>query len=222
MLKLWNSNTKSQVSSRRFFMYCPCLYGLKASPVRLKKKDTEDHKLLPANQQLLLWNLTWSRLMLVLILRSELSVTLSSTVRWSLLWRSAWGSLRGLTARLHLVIPRRAGPQSCGWLTSCRDIQLLNPIQSEIPELRIICRENRPVDTEWGWFLHHTIKVCRALWWWLTSPGKYSSLLQGFLCPAEVLSLDAGVTSGPGGVQKNTFKLLKFQNRHFHPAITKM
>lgn len=38
MLKLWNSNTKSQVSSRRFFMYCPCLYGLKASPVRLKKK----------------------------------------------------------------------------------------------------------------------------------------------------------------------------------------
>lgn len=77
-------------------------------------------------------------------------------------------------------------------------------------------------DTEWGWFLHHTLKVCRALWWWLTSPGKYSSLLQGFLCPAEVLSLDAGVTSGPGGVQKNTFKLLKFQNRHFHPAITKM
>lgn len=145
MLKLWNSNTISQVSSRRFFMYCPCLYGLKASPVRLKKKDTEDHKLLPANKQLLLWNLTWSRLMLVLILRSELSVTLSSTVRWSLLWRSAWGSLRGLTARLHLVIPRRAGPQSCGWLTSCRDIQLLNPIQSEIPELRIICRENRPV-----------------------------------------------------------------------------
>ena len=40
MLKLWNSNMKSQVSSRRFFMYCPCLYGLKASPVRLRIKKT--------------------------------------------------------------------------------------------------------------------------------------------------------------------------------------
>lgn len=226
MLKLWNSNMKSQVSSRRFFMYCPCLYGLQASPVRLRKKrqwgPQTSASSSPTNQWLLSWNLTWSGLMLVLMLRSEVSAALSSAVRWSLLWRSAWGSLRGLTARLHLVIPRRAGPRSYGWLTSCRDIQLLNPIQSEIPELRIICRANRPVVlSEVGLFTTLS-KLCRALWWWLTSPAKYSSLLLGFLCPADVLSVDAGVTSGPGGVKKNTCKL-KFQiKRHFNPAITKI
>lgn len=34
---LSNGNIESQVSSRRFFMYCPCLYGLTASPGTFEK-----------------------------------------------------------------------------------------------------------------------------------------------------------------------------------------
>lgn len=157
--------------------------------------------------------LTWS------CLRSELTPVLSSAVRRGLVWRSARGSLRGLTACLHLVTAGCAGPEPSGLRATCEDIKRLNPIQSEIPELRIICRERQTSSTDWrcekakrGRSPHHTASVCWALWWWITAPAKYSSLLLGVLCPAEVLSLRAGAPSWPGELDTSLKKTTPEKN----------
>lgn len=169
------------------------------------------------------WNLTWSGLILVLMLRSVLSPVLSSAVRRALVRRSARGSLRGLTSRLHLVIPGRAGPEFSGERAAWRDIQRIDPVQSEIPELRIVCRRRQTSFTEWGSLgkgeerqvsSPHCVKVCWALWF--TAPARCSSLLLGFLCPAELLSLHAGTSSWHGGMDytfRKTLILLKVKNK---------
>lgn len=118
-----------QVSSLRFFMNCPCLYGLEASPEKWRSSSEFRQNLALKLIHWLIW-LTWSALIL--------SLLLSSAVRRGL-WSPVCGPLRGFTARLHLMIPRRTGPCSSGWRGSRRDIQILNPIESEIPELRVIC-----------------------------------------------------------------------------------
>ena len=60
-----------------------------------------------------------------------------------LVWRSARGSLRGSATRLHVVVPGRAGPERSGGRAARSDIWLLDPVQSEVPELGIICREGQ-------------------------------------------------------------------------------
>lgn len=88
-----------------------------------------------------MWDLTWPCVMLVLMLWSELSPLLPPAVWRGLVWRSSGASLRSFTACLHLVGSRCAGP----WLSGrgSRGIQLLYHIQSEVPELGIVCKQNR-------------------------------------------------------------------------------
>lgn len=79
--------------------------------------------------------------MLVLMLWSELSPLLSLAVWRGLVWRSSGASLRSLTACLHLVGSRCAWPGPSG--RGSGGVQLLDPIQSEVPELGIVCKQKR-------------------------------------------------------------------------------
>ena len=140
---------------------------------------------------------TWPCIILVLILRYEVSAVLSSAVRGGLLWRSSRVSLRGLAARPHLVIPRRAGPEPTGWWAVCGDIQLLYPIQCEIPKHRIVCGQIQTRCTQLKHITRHA--TCASLWLWLTAPAKFSLVPLGLLL---CLSLDTRTPSWPGEIKK--------------------
>lgn len=101
--------------------------------------------------------------------------------------RSAWTSLRGLAARLHGVTPRRAGSGAPGRGTASSGVQLLDPIQGEVPDLGVVCREReRERDRREG--LSARVISAEPSAGESRSPARQSSVVFGFTCP-DVLPL---------------------------------
>lgn len=83
-----------------------------------------------------LTKLTWSPLMVIVVCGSVVSVSAGRRG----LGASVWSSLRSFATRLHLMTPRCPGPRPSRRRAARWDVQLLDPVQREIPQLRVICR----------------------------------------------------------------------------------